>query len=338
MRNLITGLVLIVGGMALTGCDGFTRKIEVDYSDLETKGVLIGVLSNSDDRDSVFRGPYDYSSSLKGPHDNRIYVSNSRPPGWLRDLYYNAQVHLESEGRELPLTFVDMDDESYNYSSYFGVEENLVPGRVYEVYAEFDPESAPMYVRHWSPVSARDTMPSLVEFTVRDIHLEYDEGNYWATPTSGYIDIQLKDEENRTNMYLIDVSASFESDTLYPNDDQFIVQGSIDRPDRTTDLDLFFVSRNNLFHEEDFTPEGNKRIHFRFRETYGSHDRSKGATLFVRVSNLSNNYIHFQQSSQQYDTNRENPFAEPVEIYTNVKNGYGIFALMARNYVEVKVN
>lgn|SRR5690606_5831110 len=137
-------------------------------------------------------------------------------------------------------------------------------------------------------------------------------------------------------MYLVDVSAILQSDSLH-GEDEFLVHGRIDRPDKTAELDIFDNSRDNLFHEDDFTREGRKRIHFSFNNTNGPYDLDKGAVLIVRLSNLSDNYIRFHRSAQQYATNQDNPFAEPAEIFTNVNNGYGIFALAARSYVEVTV-
>ncbi|HLU94289.1 MAG TPA: DUF4249 family protein [Membranihabitans sp.] len=318
------------------GCEGFTRKIEVDYRDHITKGVVFSVLSNTDIRDTAFREVYDNSSSLTGFHGNRIFISHSVPPVIWRELFYKAQVSLKSEAGDVPLSFVDLDDEGSNYKAYFGVEEDPIPGRIYDILASFDPDAAPTYVQEWSPVSARDTMPHLVPFSIESVHLDYEEGNYWATPGSGYIDLRIEDEPGRSNMYLVDISAIFQSDSLY-SEDQFLVYGRVDRPDKTADLDIFDNNRNNLFHEDDFTREGRKRIHFHFSSTYGSHERDKGAVLIVRLSNLSDNYIRFQRSSQQYAINKGNPFAEPAEIFTNVNNGYGIFALAARSYVEVTV-
>lgn len=336
MKKGYNWMVLLMAVVCQLGCEGFTRRIDLDFSDHITKGVIFSVLTNTDIRDSAFRDIDYYSSQLTGSHNNRVFISHSVPPiGW-RKLFYQAHVNLKSDEDELSLTFVDLDMEQNNYKAYFGVEDELIPGRIYDVSAAFDPDAAPQFVREWSPVSARDTMPHQVSFSVEDVHLEYPEGNYYATPLSGYLDLKIEDEPDRTNVYLVDVSAIFQSDSLY-NEDQFLIHGSIERPDKTTELDLFENSRNNLFHEDDFTREGRKRIHFRLNSSYGSHDRDKGAILIVRISNLSDNYIRFQRSSQQYNINKGNPFAEPAEIFTNVENGYGIFALASRSYREVMV-
>ena len=47
----------------------------------------------------------------------------------------------------------------------------------------------------------------------------------------------------------------------------------------------------------------------------------------ISVSHLSENYYKFIKTRQLYNENDGNPFAEPVQIHSNVKNGVGIFAL-----------
>ena len=341
MRNGFYSLVLLVALVAQVGCEGFTRRIDVDFSDHITKGVIFSVLTNKDIRDSAFREVFDNSSLLTGFHSNRVFISHSVPPNSWRKLFYKAHVNLKSEEDELSLTFVDMNMEQNNYKAYFGVEDELIPGRIYDISASFDPNEAPQLVQEWSPVSARDTMPHMVSFNIEDVHLEdvhleYDGGSYRYTPGGGYFDLTIEDERDRTNMYLVDVSAILQSDSLR-GEDEFLVHGRIDRPDKTTELDFFGNSRDNLFYEDDFTREGRKRIHFRFNNSTGSYDLDKGAVLIVRISNLSDNYIRFQRNAQQYAINQGNPFAEPAEIFTNVDNGYGIFAMAARSYREVLV-
>lgn len=337
MSNGYFRWAVMVVMFAQLGCDGFTRKIDVDFSDHVTKGVIFSVLSNTDIRDTAFQNAYSFSSSLEGYHANRIYVSHSNPPGGVITYFYKTHTILQTEEDQLPLSFVDLDDEQqFNYKAYYGVEEELVPGLVYEVSSEYDPDYGPRFVPSWDPVSARDTMPPAVQFSIENVHLNYEEGNYWATPRSGYVDVMIEDEPDRTNAYLVDVSAIFPKDSTYEGE-QYLVHSRIEPPEKDIELDLFDSSQDNLFREDDFTRDGRKRIHFRFRQTYGSHDRDKGARLLVRLSNLSGSFIRFQRSAQHYDTNYENPFAEPVEIYTNVENGYGIFALASRSYAEVLV-
>lgn len=46
-------------------------------------------------------------------------------------------------------------------------------------------------------------------------------------------------------------------------------------------------------------------------------------------------YLH-QRSLKLYYQTSDNPFAEPVQVYSNIKNGYGIFAGVGISYKDVK--
>lgn len=336
-KNELYWLLLGLIGITQCACDGFKRPIDVDYSDHITKGVIFSVLYTTDIRDSAFSLHHFGWSSLDNDEYNRIYISHSMPPTFSREEYYQADVHLMKGNEELRISFADTDSVTgFADEYYYAVNDALVPGGVYDIYADFVPEYAPRFVPEWEPVSVRDTMPDLTSFEVEDVRLIYEDGLEGRTPREGYMDIRIEDEPDRINEYLVDVSAIFPLDSTSALESE-LVYGSIRRPDRTTDLDIFENSRDNLFHEDDFTQDGRKRIHFRFRSSYGNFDRDKGTTLIVRISNLSNSFRRFQQTAHLYAINRDNPFAEPAEIYTNVDNGYGIFALAARSFQVVQV-
>lgn len=45
----------------------------------------------------------------------------------------------------------------------------------------------------------------------------------------------------------------------------------------------------------------------------------------VEINNITEEYYKYRRSIEQYNRATDNPFAEPVSIFTNVKNGFGIF-------------
>ena len=47
--------------------------------------------------------------------------------------------------------------------------------------------------------------------------------------------------------------------------------------------------------------------------------------LIYQVRNCSEDYYNYYNSSALYFWNNDNPFAEPVHVYSNIENGYGIF-------------
>lgn len=48
---------------------------------------------------------------------------------------------------------------------------------------------------------------------------------------------------------------------------------------------------------------------------------------YVKVFRITEDQFRFMKSMDAYDAATENPFAEPTNVFTNVKNGYGIFSI-----------
>ena len=47
---------------------------------------------------------------------------------------------------------------------------------------------------------------------------------------------------------------------------------------------------------------------------------------YLQVLYISAAYYEYLKTARLHDYTRENPFAEPLSVYSNVENGYGIFA------------
>lgn len=51
-----------------------------------------------------------------------------------------------------------------------------------------------------------------------------------------------------------------------------------------------------------------------------------GTQLYVSISRISEEYYNYQTSYQRYLQSQGNPFAQPVQVYTNIEHGLGVFA------------
>lgn len=56
----------------------------------------------------------------------------------------------------------------------------------------------------------------------------------------------------------------------------------------------------------------------------------------VILQHITEDNYKYIKSSRKYNDARDNPFAEPVNIYTNIKNGYGIFTFKTTSSQEIK--
>lgn len=62
-----------------------------------------------------------------------------------------------------------------------------------------------------------------------------------------------------------------------------------------------------------------------------------GDTLYpaVKLYHITEEYFRYLKSYKFSTQNEGNPFAEPTNIYGNVKNGYGIFTIAVRDYKKI---
>lgn len=326
----------ILGAITLQmACEGsFTREINVDYTDHKTEGVIFSILSNSDERDTAFRDyGYTFGEDRKVKTlNNRIYITNSKSPGYSGMNFYGANLTLGSEEVTLPLKYHKGDEQQSYENPFYTVEESIQPGRSYHITAEFNPDQVGPDIEFWSPFSASDIMPEPIAFILEDGNIEYLENN--ESMTEGYVDLKIEDEPGRLNIYQAEISLILKSQEDNVRETNVIFTSIKKRNDKVNS-EVFGSFSNDLFEEKDFTREGRKRIYFHFKTKQISFDDFEPFLLMVRITNLSENYIRFLRSSRQYYANQDNPFVEPVEIFSNVKNGYGIFALGARSYAEM---
>jgi hypothetical protein len=56
--------------------------------------------------------------------------------------------------------------------------------------------------------------------------------------------------------------------------------------------------------------------------------------MMFSLHHVSASFYQYSLSARRYDDAEDNPFAEPVILYSNVKNGYGVFSMgSTRKYI-----
>ena len=59
---------------------------------------------------------------------------------------------------------------------------------------------------------------------------------------------------------------------------------------------------------------------------YFSGEKMKIQSIYISMSKISQEYYWYETSYQAYLSAQNNMFAQPVQVYTNIENGLGIFA------------
>lgn len=336
MKNISKILTICCVVILVVSCDlSMTRSVTPDLSDYQPKGVIFSLLTNLDDRDTLFRSFRNYTGGYENANPNQIFISHSLPAGSRWGEFYKAQVTLSSDGRDLNLVYHDGENTGQGRQPSYLVEDIIEPGKSYTVEAQYEDNDNIFfeYFEPWDRVEASDVMPEVTSFTIENAKLKYEPAGS-LSPEGGYIDLRINDEIDPEESFLIEISAKAHP-AQTSGQHIGVIYSYIDRPEKVTDIDIFDDDRDELFLGDEFSKDGKKRIHFIFNTKYSSYDRDLPMQLFVRVTRLSDHYARFLKSADQNDALEDNPFAEPVEVHLNVKNGYGVFALASRSYGRI---
>lgn len=78
-------------------------------------------------------------------------------------------------------------------------------------------------------------------------------------------------------------------------------------------------------------------IEFDVYENYDGSSKSDTTKYRLKVNKLSKDYYHYYISRELQEYTGDSPFAEPVPVYNNVQNGYGIFGGYSTTYHDFEV-
>jgi hypothetical protein len=99
-------------------------------------------------------------------------------------------------------------------------------------------------------------------------------------------------------------------------------------PDTMNSLSGFFdtdekISKSKYYYDSNFNISASDSIHY-FR-------------INISVLNCSKEFYLYNQSTQKASSSAQNPFSDPVLVYTNITNGFGCFGSYVGNYMNKKV-
>ena len=184
---------------------------------------------------------------------------------------------------------------------------------------------------NYTNITSSDSLPSPITINSVDTSSIID-------PINGdrlQITMNFNDPESSQNYYLIETysvneyfviknsdTTEYELDTtkqfMVLTDEVFQNGGS---PWREQGLfnDLLFNGQNKSLEIEipNYNETGNE---FGYQWSY------KTLSLRLYLHNISKSYYYYRTSLELYQSASGNPFAQPVQVYSNVENGFGVFA------------
>ena len=190
-------------------------------------------------------------------------------------------------------------------------------------------------------VRSQNVIPSLINIIGIDTATSYSNGEK-------YLDliINFEDPGNITNYYLVEtymVSEGLEienGDTLFAEidtnkafmllNDEVFQNGGSPWQDQGLFNDILFNGQSksleiSLPNEDYFWNEAG----------YIWSYRNIGLRFYLH--NISQDYYYYRRSLELYNQASDNPFAQPVQVYSNIENGFGIFAGAQVNYFDIEL-
>ena len=170
---------------------------------------------------------------------------------------------------------------------------------------------------NFKSVEASTTIPSVL--TVSSI-----DTSYVASLGSKKFKIQFQDNPNQNNFYAVSIKfysffvvgtdTVFEEDDFHSTDEFYVDNGSRDI-DGQLYSDEFFFS-DELFQGQNITYTGYQT---------SDNQAQAGSYYVVRVLSMSEDLYKYKLTLSKYLSAKDDFFAEPVRVYSNIKNGSGIF-------------
>ena len=292
MKNLLPAF-LILSALTLSNC---TKEIEFDEQDIAPRIVVNSLFTN----DSIWSA---HISRSVGVLETTSYTTID-----------NASVNIFDDNANLVTTLTHQGDGLY--TSPTGVSPQ--PNQSYTIEA-----SASGY----ESVNATNSIPSAVPIYQLDtVTSTNSDGETILEAT-----ITFQDPPNISNYYMLEVYVTgtwineWEQDTIEIREP---LQISCD------DINVETVNRFNfgdfentylylMLKDQNFDGE-NYSLTF----SVINYAELKDLDLFgeIRLVNTSEEYFNYLKSFNMYQQTINNPFATPVQVYSNINNGMGIFA------------
>lgn len=177
----------------------------------------------------------------------------------------------------------------------------------------------------FAPIQATDAIPRPVPTAIAS-HRTHTSSRAESRIKDLSIKLEIQDPPGETNYYQIRMyhhiprSSFFSSERYYQGpfstqDPSIAADNSDD--DSFIEGEAFFIApffKDALFDGQTHAIE------------LDNYNVAEHTRVYVQVLYVSETYYEYLRSAKLHESTQDNPFAEPLSVYSNVENGYGIFA------------
>ena len=183
----------------------------------------------------------------------------------------------------------------------------------------------------FATVEAKTTMPGriIIESITRREKVRADADGHMYDE----VKIRFTDDRETSNHYVVKFRRPFSNRGNIHYESIYCMRSIDTDIDRKTDVDpILFedcIDREFMMADKRFNGAVKELIVFirnhELQPVLSSVDNKKYKAV-TELNNITADQYKYRKSSRAYRDSQHNPFAEPVLVYTNVKNGYGLFS------------
>jgi hypothetical protein len=237
----------------------------------------------------------------------------------------NASIRLFSEGVLLD-TINTMDEDGFYRST-----ENLPEeGREYSIEVSSPGFKDVLNAKDITPIKPSITNVNVV--ITDSVFYSYD-AYYNYGHVKGSFEITFPDQKGVSNYYQF---KAFYIDSLFYYYEKGPVFSHLERRyvsvssedisvENSTEYGNIVLINDHIYDGQDYT----------FSLDFEEWSAKKGIDYYLELTSLTREGFLYRKSINEYDNSRNDPFSEPVIIYSNVNNGFGIFSGFSSNLFKV---
>lgn len=227
----------------------------------------------------------------------------------------NAVVTISDQNNQFVESITGFSDKYFSYKG----KTKPMPGQSYTIQVD---------VKDEPNIKALNKVPTLVRIT----SVEIDSSRFISDREPIEMDITFKDSGNEKNYYTVKVIGDSyyisNKDTIWVTREIYvkIVDPSLNEEFKESDK---FIN-DNLFNGKNYT------LHVKlFSQHYWGPQSPVTVHSRVILQSLSEEYYKYFTTKNLQDYTNGDPFAQPVQVFSNVENGLGIFAGYSSSVVEL---
>ena len=211
---------------------------------------------------------------------------------------------------------------------YFG-NSKPKPNKQYRVEVSVDTSFTDIEAKAQVPLSVQI---SQINYVIIDSHYYDDEWGYSYGSMEADFNIEIDDDVSSDNYYSI---TAYYKDTMYFDDSSSYEVYNTQLGLSSEDV---YIDDASEWGEVIFSDELFNGQKVSVKVNVNIWDYKPGMKLYWTLKNHSEDYYMYKKTFNVYQSVRGNPFAEPVQVFSNIENGYGIFAGFAATVQEIQMN